>query len=98
MTDVKVTPFAALVPEAGFLPEHFPSLTVDTIPYTTNPLLRPDPDISIQSNGWLYIHIGNVRVAIPDREEWDKLTTMVEAMWNTHEAQQQEVTDGSSDA
>ena len=90
---------ALLVPEVGFLPESYPALTVDFIPYTTNPVMRPDPDISIQSNGWLYLHVGNVRVAIPDREEWDKLTTMVEAMWNTHAAtHKQEVTDGSSDS
>lgn len=93
---IKTTP-AALVPEAGFLPESYPALTVDLIPYTTNPAMRPDPDISIQSNGWAYIHIGNVRVAIPDREEWDKLVAMMEALWNTHEARR-EGTDGSSDA
>lgn len=86
------------VPEQGFLPESYPALTVDLIPYTSNPMMRPDPDISIQSNGWAYIHIGCVRVAIPDREEWDKLATMMDALWNTHAARTKEDTDGSSDA
>ncbi len=88
-----------LVPEGGFLPEHFPALSVDLIPYTSNPAMHSDPDISIQSNGWAFIHVGNVRVAIPDREEWDKLVAMMEAMWNTHElhAHAKEVTDGSTD-
>lgn len=89
--------FRVLVPEQGFMAEQFPAMTVDFIPYTTSPAMRPDPDISIQSTGWLYIHVGNVRVALPDREEWDKLVGMVEAMWNTHEAQQ-EGNDGTSDA
>ena len=87
---------ATQVPAEGFLPENYPALTVDFIPYTSNPVMRPDPDISIQSNGWAYIHVGNVRVAIPDREEWDKLVAMMEAMWNTHAAQREEA-DGSSD-
>lgn len=86
---------ATQVPAEGFLPESYPALTVDFIPYTSNPVMRPDPDISIQSNGWAYIHVGNVRVAIPDREEWDKLVAMMEAMWNTHAAQREEA-DGSS--
>ena len=90
--------YTGLVPESGFPPESYPALTVDLIPYTSSPMMRPDPDISIQSNGWAYIHIGNVRVAIPDREEWDKLATMMDALWNTHEARTREVNDGSSDA
>ncbi len=95
-TEQDVTP---MVPEGGFLPEHFPALSVDLIPYTSNPAMHSDPDIAIQSNGWAFIHVGNVRVAIPDREEWDKLVAMMEAMWNTHElhAHAKEVTDGSTD-
>lgn len=78
--------FTPTAPEGGFSPDAFPSLTVDLIPYTANPLIRPDPSITITDDQWMCIELGNVRVAIPDREEWNKLVRMGEAMWNTHEA------------
>jgi hypothetical protein len=40
--------------------------------------------MSITDDGWMLIETGNVRVALPDREEWDKLVAMGEALWNTH--------------
>lgn len=75
----------ALPPEGGFAPEAFPQITIDPIPYTTNPLIRPDPRMHVTDEGWLYIEVGTIRIAIPDREEWDKLVHMVEAMFNTHD-------------
>lgn len=79
-----------LAPLGGWQPSDFPQVTVAPIPYTTNPLIHPDPHISIlDSNGWMYIEAGNVRFALPDREEWAKFVRMGEALWNTHEAQQQ---------
>lgn len=84
--DIKEQFFAPqFTPEGGFAPAAFPQLTFAPIPYTTDPLIRPDPRIHITNEGWLYIEAGNTRLAIPDREEWGKLVAMVEAMFNTHE-------------
>lgn len=74
-----------LVPPNGFSPLDFPSLAVQLIPYNSDPNLRPDPTMAIREDGWLYIEVGNVRVAVPDREEWAKLVTMGERLWNTHD-------------
>ena len=81
----QVDPGRFFAPEGGFVPEDFPQLTVAPIPYTSNPMVRPDPHISILPDGWLYIEVGNVRIALPDREEWDKLVSMGERLWNTHQ-------------
>jgi hypothetical protein len=74
------------IPESGFMPEQFPSMAVALIPYNSGSALhpRPDPAMSITDDGWMLIETGNVRVALPDREEWDKLVAMGEALWNTH--------------
>lgn len=77
------------IPKDGFQPEHFPSVAVAFIPFNSvnahQP--RPDPAMTISTDGWMFIETGNVRLAIPDREEWDKLVSMGEALWNTHEDQ-----------
>lgn len=72
-------------PEGGWMPEDFGQMTVAAIPYTSHPWVRPDPQFNIQADGWLYIEVGQVRIAIPDREEWDKIVTMVNRQWNSHE-------------
>lgn len=71
-------------PEGGWMPEDFGQITVAPIPYTSNSWVRPDPHWSIQGDGWLYIEVGNVRIAIPDEEEWNKLVSMGNRMWNSH--------------
>ena len=71
------------VPEDGWQPEDYPQLTVAPIPYTSSPHPKPDPYLTITPTGWLFMEIGNTRVAIPDEEEWEKLVHMVECMWNT---------------
>ena len=85
-------------PEGGILqqevwrPEDFPQLTVDWIPYTSNPQLRPDPTIIIQPDGWAYIQVGTVRLALPNREEWEKLVRMMATLWATFEAKKADST------
>lgn len=88
IVDVEETPLPdplPLAPAAGWHPDDFPQLTVVFVPYTTEPKMRADPTISVLADGWLYLQLGNIRVAIPDREEWNKLVHMVEATFNTHE-------------
>lgn len=77
--------FTDVVPEGGWLPHHYPQITTAPIPYTTNAEARPDPYMTITATGWLFIEVGNTRIAIPDREEWDKLINMGERMWNSYE-------------
>jgi hypothetical protein len=77
-------------PEGGWQTEQFPALTAVLIPYTCNPNLAPDPHIYLLPDGWCFIEIGNVRVAISNRGEWDKLVHMVECMWNTFERNQEQ--------
>jgi hypothetical protein len=74
-----------LVPPNGFSPLDFPAIAVALIAYNASATIRPDPHMTIRDDGWLYIETGNVRVAVPDREEWAKLVTMGERLWNTHE-------------
>ena len=64
------------VPEGGFLPEAYPQLTVAPIPYTSQAADRADPFMTITTSGWMFLEIGNTRLALPDREEWDKLVGM----------------------
>lgn len=78
-------PEPLLVPPNGFSPTDFPSIAVALIPYNASAVIRPDPNMSINEEGWLFIETGNVRIAVPDREEWAKLVTMGERLWNTHE-------------
>jgi hypothetical protein len=80
-------PFHGFAPEGGWPPDAFPQLTFAPISYTTDPLIRPDPRMHINEEGWLYVEAGNTRMAIPDREEWAKFVHMGEAMFNTHERQ-----------
>lgn len=76
-----------LIPEGGWATEDFPKLSVDHIPYTANADARPDPVMSILESGWLYVDVGNIRLAIPDREEWEKFVSMGSRMFNTYEYQ-----------
>lgn len=78
-----------VVPPEGWQIEDFPQLTVMPIPYATNPRLRADPAMSISPEGWLYIDAGMVRVAFPNRDEFDKFVDMAERMYNSHEIAQQ---------
>lgn len=78
-----------LVPEGGFAPQDFPKVSVALIPYGSQSFVRADPVSSINSDGWLFIDTGNVRFAVPSRGEWNKLTAMVEALYNSHELEQQ---------
>ena len=71
------------VPEDGWAPEDYPQITVAPIPYTSSSYQRADPYITITTTGWLFLEVGNIRIAIPDEEEWEKFTHMVECMWNT---------------
>ena len=73
------------VPEEGFPSEDYPQLTTAPIPYTAHAEARPDPYITVTPTGWMFVEIGNVRVAIPDRREWDKLIDMGERLWNSWE-------------
>ena len=63
-----------LVPEGGFAPQDFPRVSVALIPYGSQSFVRADPVSSINSEGWLFIDTGNVRFAVPSREDWNKLT------------------------
>jgi hypothetical protein len=72
-----------LPPPNGWLPKDFPNLTVDWVPYSTNSLPRADPFMTITPAGWLYIEVGNFRLAIPDVEEWEKFVHMVSCLWNS---------------
>lgn len=86
-----------LVPEGGFAPQDFPKVSVALIPYGSQSFVRPDPVSSINSDGWLFIDTGNVRFAVPSRDEWNKLSVMIESLYNSHELEQQkENTDGNS--
>jgi len=75
-----------LIPPNGFLPEDFPSVAVAFIPYNSGSAHEPraDPIMRINDDGWMFIETGNVRLALPDREEWAKFVMMGEALWNTH--------------
>lgn len=73
------------MPEGGWHPDDFPSVSVALIPYTSNAMVRADPVFRILQDGWMYIETANVRVAIPDREEWAKFVNMGERLWNTHQ-------------
>ena len=77
-------------PEGGWQPEQFPQITTVLIPCTSNPSTAPDPRIYLLPDGWMFMEVGNVRVAIPNRGEWDKLVHMGECMWNTFEKNQAE--------
>src|SRR5947209_939813 len=79
------SPQPLLVPPNGFSPLDFPSIAVMLVAYNANANIRPDPHMQIREDGWLYIETGNVRLALPDREEWSKLVMMGERLWNTHE-------------
>jgi hypothetical protein len=72
-------------PEGGWQPEQFPQLTVVSIPYTSNPNLTPDPRVYCLPDGWMFVEIGTVRLAVPNRDEWNKLVYMVTCMYNTAE-------------
>jgi hypothetical protein len=72
-----------LPPAAGWHPDDFPKITTDLIPYASK-TFGPDPFMTITEQGWLYIEVGNVRLAIPDLEEWNKFTHMAGCMWNAH--------------
>ena len=76
-----------LIPANGFMPNDFPQVMVVNIPYISGHAHepRPDPAMSINDEGWMLIETGTVRFALPDREEWRKLTLMGEALWNSHE-------------
>lgn len=74
-----------LPPPDGWELADFPAITTDLIPYTSNVQIRADPRIAITPEGWMYIEVGNVRIAISDREEWHKLVTMGEASWNSYQ-------------
>jgi hypothetical protein len=84
------------VPEDGWLPEAYPQLTVAPIPYTSQAADRADPFITITAAGWMFIEVGNIRIALPDREEWDKLVGMGERMWNSWQANRQPQPDPTS--
>lgn len=83
-------PTPEFAPEGGFELAAYPQLTADWVPYTTDPNVREDPLISIQSTGWMFIQVGNIRLAIPDEEEWMKLVAMGTKLWNTHKAQSED--------
>lgn len=74
-----------LPPERGWHPDDFPVLTVDLIPHSSSSRVRADPMLTVNENGWLLIESGNVRLALPDRVEWGKLSYMVECLWNAHQ-------------
>ena len=76
----------AVAPDGGWEPNDFPQLTALFIPYSSRVGLRPDPLISIQNDGSMLIELGNIRLAVPDREEWQKLVTMVSQLWVLHES------------
>lgn len=78
-----------VVPPNGWQIEDFPQITVMPIPYATNPRLRADPAMSISPEGWLYTDLGMVRIAFPNRDEFDKYVEMAERMFNSHEIAQQ---------
>ena len=90
MTEMPVEPevewdYVRYPPPGGFHPQDFPQVTVASIPYTSDANLRADPHMVVLPDGWLFIESGNVRVAIPDRQEWHKFATMVDKLWNAHE-------------
>lgn len=72
-------------PPDGWMPEDFPAITIDHVPYTSNPLIRADPDWRVMADGWLYIETGGHRIAFPDREEWQKFKRMGDCTWNDYE-------------
>jgi hypothetical protein len=78
-----------LIPEGGFSPGDFPRVSVAMIPYSSQTLVHPDPVATINTDGWLFIDTGMVRFALPNRDEWNKLTTMIEALWNSHSIDKQ---------
>lgn len=90
---LKSTPPSSMVEEGappnGWLPEDFPQITVAPIPYTSNSNIRTDPTISILPNEWMYVEVGNVRIAFPDEEEWEKFVNMGNRMWITHKQEQE---------
>jgi hypothetical protein len=89
-----------LPPPSGWLPKDFPHLTVDLVPYSTNAFPRADPYMTITPQGWLYVEVGNYRLAIPDQEEWDKFVYMITCLWNSFALAQQQAAipqEGESD-
>lgn len=85
-----VTTNYPLPPENGWLPKDFPHLTIDHIPYSTNAMPRADPFMTITPEGWLFIEAGNIRMALPDLEEWQKFVYMVTCLWNSYALAQQQ--------
>lgn len=83
-----------LPPPDGWGPGDFPALSVAMIAYTANTALRPDPTISITTEGWMFIDVGNVRLGLPNRLEWAKLVHMANCTWNEHEVDQTPLTEG----
>lgn len=80
-----------LMPPQGFSLEAFPRVSVQFINYVAQPLLRPDPAITINQSGEMWLDVGNVRFTVHSREEWAKLVDMGERVWNSHEQSQESV-------
>lgn len=78
-----------LIPEGGFAAEDFPQVTVSQVPYTTSTSPRPDPLTTISSDDQLILQLGTVGLVFPNREEWNKLVRMAEALWNSHAVNKQ---------
>lgn len=72
-------------PAGGWPADAFPQITIDHIPYTSNPNMRPDPYLHVTQGGWMYIEAGGHRIAVPDREEWEKLKRIADCTWNDYE-------------
>jgi len=71
-------------PPQGWSPDDFPQVTIDHIAYTSNPGIRPDPNIIIDRNGWMFIETGGHRIAFPDEEEWQKFKRIGDCTWNDY--------------
>lgn len=85
MTEPLTDEEAPLAPAQGWKPEDFPRLSFVPITYTTDPLMRPDPRITITPEGWLFIAAGNTQLTIPTWEDWLRLVNMITRMKNSHD-------------
>jgi hypothetical protein len=86
--EAEASPQFPFPPPNGWQPQDFPQVTFAFIPYTSQAMPRADPFMTVTPDGWLYVEAGNVRMAIPDLEEWEKFAYMVTCLWNAYRLNQ----------
>ena len=63
-------------PGTSFAPSDFPCVVVESKPYVSAVVMRPDPMISVSETEVLTVEVGTVRLVFPTRTDWDKFVLM----------------------